>query len=444
MGLLVSLFALVGLSSNYTRAHDALNRKTAAVYACEAGLESLRAGAATSRYDNRGNIFLYELSQIAGRPAMSWTLDSQTRVDVQVERRTPAGSLEPFYRVTATGWAAGMRAQMLMDVRERDTFSKYLFFIDQDDISFGSTTLNGLVHSNRSVIFTSPGAVAEEFVSAVNGVIDPQHCAFVKGYDGKAAAVPLPSFSALSSLQPQALPPFSFGPGADVQIEFTGNAGKVKIWNHGTLVTPPQGTDLPANQLIFVDGNISGMKGDIYGRLTVACTGQVQLTGSIRYVDQDGDPMYKLVNKISNTTVTDEQSTGAGVVWDGTTYDYVLNDTDSYGSHKYDPAVPSVLGIMANNDVLVTKTADNYNMVFHCALFSANGARKADLSGKFGNWRYVGSNVSKLGGYRYSSGTRHGWGLSGSYIYDSALRWNPPPHWMLIDKPVFGQAWRVN
>jgi hypothetical protein len=97
---------------------------------------------------------------------------------------------------------------------------------------------------------------------------------------------------------------------------------------------------------------------------------------------------------------------------------------------------------MSVGDIQVKKTSLNYNMIFHCAIYSAAGKRYADLSGNFGNWRFVGSNVSHLGGWRYS-GSR-GWALSGEYTYDEYLKWNPPPHFMALNRPVFGPVWRSN
>lgn len=50
---------------------------------------------------------------------------------------------------------------------------------------------------------------------------------------------------------------------------------------------------VPANGLIFVQGNVTSLKGTMVDRVTVASRGSVMLTGNIVYKDAEGDTAYK-------------------------------------------------------------------------------------------------------------------------------------------------------
>ena len=49
----------------------------------------------------------------------------------------------------------------------------------------------------------------------------------------------------------------------------------------------------PPNGVVYAEGDIIGVKGDVVGRLTIASEGKIRITGNIQYKDEDGDTAYK-------------------------------------------------------------------------------------------------------------------------------------------------------
>jgi hypothetical protein len=48
----------------------------------------------------------------------------------------------------------------------------------------------------------------------------------------------------------------------------------------------------PANGIVFVEGDVIGLRGDIVGRLTIATGGTIRITANLVYRDSEGDPAY--------------------------------------------------------------------------------------------------------------------------------------------------------
>jgi hypothetical protein len=97
------------------------------------------------------------------------------------------------------------------------------------------------------------------------------------------------------------------------------------------------------NGLIFIDGRILSMQGDLLGRLTVVSTDKVRVTGDIRYIDADGDTA--MLNG---------------------------NDPTAPYSRNTDYEGNSVLGVIAKDDVLFTWTMNDKSEI-NATLLSVEG-----------------------------------------------------------------------
>lgn len=477
--LAVSAATLVGISMSYGKSHLALNSKIAALYACEAGLEMVRLGAKKSEYDFNGNRFLDEMASATenasgGGPGMTIVLDPAAghKVDVWVVRKGGFAGSGLYYRVLTRSIVNDVPAEAFQDLRDRDSFARYLFFVNTDDmpygsLRFGTTTCNGYVHSNGRIYFSWGNAVFHELVSAVNGFeydlgASPSNTSFLGGSNPRAAPIEMPTYTAITALKPSAMGVFDVSATnpmyADygnpqtgriqksVQIDFGNGAdpdqrGKLRLvirnGFQGAILSDTGWVDYPANGLIYVEGDVDSLKGDVLGRVTLAVNGAVNIVDDIRYIDADGDPAYMLVDGNGQPLL----DTPVGTEW-GTTdasggIRYIANSA-------YNPAVPSVLGLLTRNDIEVKSFPGvNYNLQVHAAMFVTDGNFHCALTNPNGNLRTLGSMVTQNRGWRYNGHTMQGWALSGEYIYDDDLVNYPPPFWLKINVPVFGPVVRV-
>ncbi len=447
-------------------------------YASEAALDKAKANIRWSNYVNGRNQYLMNNSSPSGKTLFSETIGE----NLITAKLFYLGNYWYTLEAHASYPSANIEYVLAEQVRERDDFSKYIFFVDQNDINIGTTTVRGQVHGNKRVKFYFGNAKLYENVSAANQGTGtcPGGCScnygfaycsgattsntyFYKEADPRSQVLPMPSTNEIATLHTHAIDCYkvtnsspcwsSFG-NFNTEIEFIGG-DSVKITakhlTRGTIlktVTLP----LPSNNLIFVQNKITKLQGDLKGRVTIAvqdasrcsssssdsCNAAVNITGSINYIDQDGDKAYLLYDRNGNV-VTD---TPPGTVWSEPTYTYKPNP-------NYNPSIPSNLAIMAVGDIK-TKCSAPYNLTMHGVFFSAQGNWHLSLgcgTNAKGNYRYVGAMISKYSGWRYSCSppcrSYRGWGLSGEYIYDGDLL-NYPPEWMLqINKPLFVSYRRV-
>jgi hypothetical protein len=99
-----------------------------------------------------------------------------------------------------------------------------------------------------------------------------------------------------------------------------------EVWNPPTLVDTTyvqlSGTD---GGMIYIDGRITSMEGELQGRLTVVGNEKIRVTGNIQYVDDDGDT----------------------AMLNGTDYREVYERNPDYDARN-------VLGVIARDDIVFT------------------------------------------------------------------------------------------
>ena len=417
---------------------DAFESATQARYVAEAGLEEVKNYIRTSAYDANGNVWLNTNSSPGGFLAIDDLMIGNNPVDITI---TELGN--GWHQAVASAQINNIPYNLAMEIKGRDSFSRYMFFTHLDDINIGATTVRGDVHSNRRLNFYFGGAKMYGDTTAVRGIgfyygANAGNTTFYGDLNGYSDSITWPKTSEIATLHNETTGVYQvsntsseysgFG-NFNTEIEFIGDQVKItakKISDGSVLKT---GTyPLPANKLIFVQNAVTSIKGDINGRVTVATMDKVDITGSIRYVDGGGDRAYVL--KENGVVIED---TPPGVVWsEANGYTYEENS-------DYDPTVSSAVGIMALKDVTITSAAP-YNMEMHAAIFSSQGNWHCDLSEQKGNLRVLGSMTHKRRGWRYS-GSGYGWAKSGEYIYDTNLLAAPPDWYLAVDTPVF-DSWR--
>lgn len=440
--LTIMIVAFMSTVLAYSMTHQkttyALNNAVQGQYACEAVLEMVKEQVNLSGYDTNGNLWLIANSSPGGKLVYNDIAIGKALVDC-----TLYDLGNGLYRANAVAVVDKTTVRVTQELRGRDTFAKYLFFIDADSVNFGSSTVRGYVHSNKWINFYFGGAQFYKEVTAkmgftYNAGANPGNTFFYGGSNPNAPHINMPSTNEIATLSNEAQgvyrvsnssPEYSGFGSFNTELEFQGGTVVITAKKPTGQVLKQSTVPLPPNGLIFVEGNVTSIKGDIAGQCTVACMGSVDITGKIRYVDADGDPAYQLTDAAGNPV----GDTPPGVVWDGTNYKYQPNPA-------YNPDTPSVLGIMAANSVRVTNGAP-YNMELHAAIFSATGRWYCDLGLKKGNLRTLGSLVMQLGGWRYNS-QGYGYAKSGEYIYDQSLLSYPPPYYLKVDKATFGPRFK--
>jgi hypothetical protein len=217
-----------------------------------------------------------------------------------------------------------------------------------------------------------------------------------------------------------------------VDVTF-GERGKLRMairretWNYDT-----GWIDYPTNQLIYVDGNVTALSGTVSGRVTLVVNGSTRITGSLRYVDADGDPACCLMDDSGPVA-----ETGVDVAWGesraATGLRYAANP-------NYNPSTPPpVLGLASRGNVEVVTTAGvNYNQEIHAAMLIVEGNFRCELDQRMGNLRTVGSMVARSHGWRYSGPDGAGYVLSGEHIDDRQV----PPYFRSSDISTTGPSIR--
>lgn len=420
---------------------------TEALYSANAGIEQVKYLVKSSTYSVSGNDWLIANSSPEGNLALSYFQISENyKVNVTVydNGNDTYTAVSDAYYAPSISDSPVFKGKVAIDIRGRDLFSKYMFFTHLDDINMGTSTVNGSVHSNRAVNFYYGGAKMYGDVTSVRGInftagATEDNTKLFGAVNGSADTIPWPNTSEIATLHDEAVGVYQVSNSSatysglgnfNTEIEFINNTVKITAKDPGSGAVLKTGTyPIPANNLIFVQGAITSLKGDINGRVTIATMDKVDVTGNIRYVDSEGDRAYALMD--ADGQVID--NTPDGVVWsEENGYYYKANPA-------YNPASPSVVGIMALKDVTITNAAP-YNTEMHAAVFSSQGNWHCDLAQKKGNLRVLGSMTQKLRGWRYNV-SGYGWAQSGEYCYDENLLSDPPPFYLQVDAPLFG-GWR--
>lgn len=439
--------ALVTFSFPYIRTTQAFNEKVYAVYAAEAGLEEAKLQVGLSDYDDVGNLWLMENSDSEANGGKLVYDDLQVGnalVDVRVF------SLDDefqFYRVEATASYGQRSVTLSWELRARDTFAKYMFFVDADNLSVGSTTVRGYVYSGKKLINNYGGATYHKFVEARQGIVHQNgattsNTSYLDGYDDNAPQTQMPSTNEIANLHTKTESPIfnvqnsstAYQGGGSMNTYITLNGDQMtmvaKKTTNGQVVNSYTGP-IPSNGLVFSQGDVY-ISGDISSRLTVATMGRTHITDRIRYVDQDGDLAYVL--KYEGDVIPNNDVADWTKPWTGP-YTYEKNE-----AFNPDPEATPTLGLLSAGDVEIVNGAPK-NMEMHAAVFSSTGRWYCDLTSYKGNLKVLGSLVQNKGGWRYSGTTGKGYAKSGEYIYDDNLLQNPPPFYLKVDKPMWGPRW---
>ena len=190
----------------------------------------------------------------------------------------------------------------------------------------------------------------------------------------------------------------------------------------------------PENGVVYVGGDVIGIKGDVVGRLTIATEGKMLVTGSIVYRDEDGDPAYKN--------------------GDDPTQPYEPNP--SYNNY-------ATLGLIAKGDVIyTTEVPDNFEI--NGSIMSIRGRVGIDgivldddgeikrcnyILDEFGrktNESFHKNSIRRLGGittYRrpvdtvVANGTIQSGFKGGKSAFDTKILASPPPFFMARAIPRF-------
>lgn len=494
-------------------------------YASNAGIAQVRYYVGSAAYNNDGNSWLQNSShimsggQVTPNPPVASLLQAHYD-DAHVAVADPNQLQFDIGRATVRIYVYNLGNRLYrvlsyaqhkvtsevvvraMDLSERASFARYIFFREQN-INFGKTTTAGDVHSNDQVRFSEefhsygPLTAVDGFVYQRNAVAPGQageNVFFHGTSDGGTDARDRPAVQALQELKNGILStssPYMIegSPSSSnfwrsshgmktissvQKMHFDGNAVKIQVRgknNAGQTITSSTVTlPLPPTGLIYTDRQVRSLEGTLSGRVTLAVdygnsssqspnssNESVRLTGNLLYTDSNGEHPYELYPVDSGGNkgdkIADLNSSGNFVPWNpenGYVYDknpnYLQNATQT---------VPPVLGIIAKGRIRTTEDAP-HNSVFHGATISINSAwtstyhpslapgNPSSSSLKKGNWRHLGAKIAKGGGGRYSFSGSYpypGYGASGEYLYDDRLRTTPPPHFLSEDRPSFGPAY---
>ncbi len=428
-----------------------------ALYAAEAALEETRLLVAASATDVNGNLWLNSVANPAagGDPREIAPSDKRAltrRLDAnQVTVEGCVYSLDTQskkFRVLARAVCSDKQTLTVsQDVRAWDTFARFATFADRDTLQFGATTMHGHVHSNQGIVFHYGGADFTDQVSASNGFsfqngANPgnTHLAFPNPH---VKPIGMPTLGDLNTLGQYANgmlnvagTNFQYGNAGEkinASLEFQGDQVILTAVNQQTGAVVSGSYPLPQDGVLFVDGNITSVKGRISSRVTLSATGSMTITDKLIYVDGSGQPAYLLTQ---NGVPVANNDTASGIAWTtGAGFDYVPNP-----DYKPDPKNKPSLGLIAGEQITIAQEAPR-NMEIHASLFSVNSTWSADLTLAKDNLRIVGSIAARYAGARAQG--IGGYSLSGGYIYDQDLVENPPPHYPKVFSPFWGPRFKT-
>lgn len=461
--------ALASISFTQNRTSEVANKRVALSYAAEASLEKAVLFVNTSDYDFAGNQWLNgnspENTVVPPRradPRFPSGGDTPVFVDLIGDPAVPDAAENTKIRVEVFTYALDDKRQkfrlmaratrmtemliLAQDVSAWDTFARFATFADQDTLSFGETTVKGHVHSNKSIVFYYGGANFSQEVTASEGFYYADGANSSNTHLGApnphATPIRMPSIGDLNAMRGSAEAMlnvsgenFHYGnPGdvIDADVEFLNDQVKIKATNRTTGLVMTGTYLLPEEGIIFVQGNVTSVKGTLSKRATLATLGDIRITDNLTYVDSHGTPQYQLTR---NGSPVAGNATDPGTAWTAANgYDYAANPAFSPDAQR-----PS-LGLMAANRITIADEAPR-NVEVHSSLFSLNETWSAEMGTAKENLRIVGSIASKKAGARAQGG--QGYALSGGYIYEDDLRQNPPPGWLKVQKPFWGPRWKT-
>jgi hypothetical protein len=425
--LSVGAFVMLALAATGSdlRLEQLRRYRARAYYEAESALAVAQALVKSSEYDASGNVYLR--TALAGEPtdlrnaagASVHVLYTADRAEVVVSELAPG-----LFQLDAMARVGPACAQLRSLVRERDSFARYTLFVNGANINLGGALSDGRIHSNRAIRFRFPGHTYPT-VTAVNGFMyvdgaSATNTTLGAGSNGSVAEVPMPDLGDIEGRRAHAdgaLEDLLRGKNwsqYNVSLEFLGNGYEL-------TATPKSGgaplrtgkLPLPSEGVIYIATNLAGLKGTLNGRVTLAVTGSVTITGSLQYVDSAGRTAY-------------------------------LNGLPTDPSLPYEPNPAytgnSALGVMAGGSI-VYGSAVGQQLELNAYFFSRGMFGVPNGSyGVRNTLRSLGGHTVEtgvVGAYVTSSGTVTAGFRNRTYRFDRALAENPPPHFLAIDEPQF-------
>ncbi len=447
--------ALIAESNAGLRLRRMRSEEYRALMDCLNGIEMARNAVETSDYDEAGrNLVLWNIDRTQGDGPGASPLIENGRVTVTV---SCLGNSWYELEATASSSDGTITRKARLRVREKDFFSRYALFIENGDVNIAdNTSYYGPVHVNKNISFKDSvrgqGAQCFGFISSTlpftfNGNAKAE-TKFYQGFAndlGRDGWINLPPRTSIKEYEdltgaygPGAQTLWSQGPGQnDIKLlkgpgGFTVSGGypwtyieliydratktqyvqfTIKDTARRTLYVSPLAADFEMGEetIIHVDKSIKGLKGELRKAATIVSeNGDIGISADLYYVDDEGDhPMI---------------------------FDPSRTENDQY---LRNPAYEgdAVLGVVAYSDVFYVGDQDDANLEINGVLVAMTGAVKWSGVGDKGHLRVFGSRISDNQTYRYSGNS--GYNDSGVYIYDDNLRYNPPPSFLPVQKPLF-------
>lgn len=418
-------------SSSDLQAQDARIQRRQALHRAESALSIAHAKVKTAAYDARGNVALRDaldsgtdtgLNTAGGADVFEFVIGDEA--EVWCSEIAPG-----VIRLDAVARVGNQSAHLRSLVRERDSFARYTLFINSRSVNLGSASSTGWTHSNRAVTFfyggyTYPTITARDGFNYKYGATS-SNTTMATDSNGHVAEITMPKLGDIQAREAYAdstVTDLLAGVSAssfDISVEFLGNKYEVTARNRSTGKVEKTGAiALPGSGVIYIPGDVKGLKGKLDGRVTLATSGSVTITDSIQYVDADGDTAYK--NGLPSTS--------------GKPYE---PNPDYDGN--------SALGVMSAGSA--TYGFDSPSRIEVNGYFFSGGMFGVPSS-SFGvreSLRILGGQTVEsgvIGAYANSSGTVSSGYKDRNYTFDTSLANNPPPRFLAVDEPRFG-AYRI-
>ena len=325
-----------------------------------------------------------------------------------------------WYQLDAEVVVGSATRKMRLMVCEYDTFARFRLFggIHNQVIAESGC---GDIHVNNALFFSGPDLVFGGNVTSNSGFYydngaSSSNVTVLGWKDGDADEITLPDISYLSGFAQN--PYYSSGKDDKMYIELKADSVKIEVEDgpHGEF-------PLPANGIIYCEGNIMGVKGVLNGRLTIVSANNIYITDSIQYVDDKGETVY-------------------------------LNGEDSENSYGPNPDYTGIsrLALIANDDVLISSQVDD-SVEINALMYAQQGHVGIEgyvLSGDGGiiefDWgfqkesvRYYGAIVSNEMSIDRIVFIK--WLLSGfdssDFVFDNIAAQNPPPYFPVFLRPRY-------
>ena len=223
-------------------------------------------------------------------PSEAIGTDPNEEIDVWIAQIDTA-----WYTIESTARFGNIERTVRVFVRNKDLFTrfsmfyhKYRLYLDRDwegDIQGNA----GITIVGAGLCFTGP--VNSTSPIAYQDGADPTNTYFTAGYTESSPWFPIVDWGYMDKLGKNADPAYWVNwDYENARIELLGTDVKVTATNMATgmdevVIDSP----LPANEILTVSRNVSGLSGTINGRLTIVVTDETSITGSLVYVDDDGD-----------------------------------------------------------------------------------------------------------------------------------------------------------